>query len=160
MTSREKIIDWLNDAHAMELALEENLTRHAKDAEGDAVVQARIEQHVEETRRQAETVRGCIETLGGELSAGKDLFAKMFGAMQGMANRPMADTMVKNAIADYAAEHFEIACYRALIDACEEIDAQDVAVRLTEILREEEAMAKFLEQKLPGAVRTALADAA
>lgn len=160
MTSRDKVIDWLNDAHAMEKALEEVLERHAKDAEGDAEVQPRIERHVEETRRQAETVRGCIESLGGKVSGGKETFGKMFGAMQGMANRPMADTMVKNAIADYAAEHFEIASYRALIDACRQIGEEDVAIRLTEILREEEAMAQFLEQKLPGAVQTALADAA
>ena len=157
MTSREKVIDWLNDAHAMELALVEVLERHVKDAEGDVEVQSRIDRHVEETRRQAETVQGCIESLGGEVSGGKDMFGKMFGAMQGMANRPMADTMVKNALADYAAEHFEIACYRALIDACEQIGAEDVAVRLTDILREEEAMARFLEQKLPGAVSAALA---
>ncbi|GAA4718074.1 Ferritin-like metal-binding protein YciE [Promicromonospora umidemergens] len=159
MTAREKVIDWLNDAHAMELALEEVLVRHAKDAEGDPEVQTRIEQHAEETRRQAQTVRGCIESLGGEVSGSKDTVAKMFGTMQGMANRPMHDTMVKNALADYAAEHFEIACYRALIDACDQIGAEDVAIRLTDILREEEAMARFLEQKLPGAVRSALADA-
>lgn len=130
-----------------------------KDAEGDAEVQSRIDQHVEETRRQAETVQGCIESLGGKVSGGKEVFGKMFGAMQGMANRPMADTMVKNALADYAAEHFETACYRALIDACDQIGAEDVAVRLTDILREEEAMARFLEQKLPGTVSAALAAA-
>ncbi|GAA4696271.1 hypothetical protein GCM10023198_15320 [Promicromonospora umidemergens] len=74
----------------------------------------------------------------------------MYGAMQGMANRPMADTMVKNALADYAAEH---------IDACDQIGAENAAVRLTDILREEEAMARFLEQKLPGTVSAALAAA-
>ena len=140
----------------MEQALEEVLERHAKDAEGDVEVQSRIERHIEETRRQAETVQGCIESLGGSVSGGKDTFGKMFGAMQGMANRPMADTMVKNALADYAAEHFEIACYRALIEACHQIGEEQVAIRLTDILHEEEAMAQFLEQKLPGAVSAAL----
>ncbi|GHH76206.1 ferritin-like domain-containing protein [Promicromonospora soli] len=158
MTAREKVIDWLNDAHAMERALEEVLQRHAKDAEGEAEVQARIERHIDETRGQAETVRGCIESLGGDVSGSKDAFAKMFGAMQGMANRPMADTMLKNALADFAAEQFEIACYRALIVACQEIGEEDVAFRLTDILHEEESMAQFLDQHLPGAVRAALVD--
>lgn len=159
MSSREKVIDWLNDAHAMEEALVEVLERHAKDAEDEPEVKARIEQHIEETRRQAETVAGCIESLDGKVSGSKDLFAKMFGAMQGMMNRPMPDTLVRNALADYSAEHFEIACYRALIDAAREIGEEDVAERLTTILHEEEAMAEFLEQKLPGAVQKALAAA-
>ena len=159
MSSREKIVDWLNDAHSMELALVETLERHAKDAEGDPEVKSRIEQHIEETRRQAETVAGCIESLDGKVSAAKGVFGKMFGAMQGMANRPMPDTMVKNALADYAAEHFEIASYRALIEACQKAGEKDVANKLKGILKEEEAMAKFLEKKLPGAVEKALADA-
>ncbi|MFC7878760.1 ferritin-like domain-containing protein [Isoptericola sp. NPDC057391] len=159
MDAREKVIAWLNDAYAMEQALEETLVRHAKDAEDDPEVRSRIEQHVQETRRQAQTVEGCIEALGGSVSGAKSAFGSMFGAMQGMANRPMGDTMLKNALADYAAEHFEIACYRALIDACQSIGEDDVASRLTVILQEEEAMARFLEEKLPGAVAGALADA-
>ena len=161
MSAREKIIDWLNDAHAMELALVETLERHAEDAEGggDPEVKSRIEQHIEETRRQAETVAGCIESLDGTVSGAKDAFGKLFGTVQGVANRPMPDTVVKNALADYAAEHFEIASYRALIEACQQAGENDVADKLKAILKEEEDMAKFLEKKLPGAVEKALADA-
>ncbi|PXY31046.1 ferritin-like domain-containing protein [Prauserella muralis] len=159
MSSRDQLITWLNDAYAMEQALEETLRGHAKDAKDEPDVQARIEQHIEETRSQATAVRECIESLGGSVSGAKAAFATMFGSMQGLANKPMGDTMVKNAIADYAAEHFEIATYRALIDAANEVGEQEVSRRLTEILRQEEEMARFLEQKLPGAVKGALASA-
>ncbi|PRX50331.1 ferritin-like metal-binding protein YciE [Prauserella shujinwangii] len=161
MSHREQVINWLNDAYAMEQALEETLQRHAQDAQGEnEEVQTRIERHIEETRGQAQIVRECIEALGGQVSGVKSAFATMFGAMQGQASRPAGDTMVKNAIADYAAEHFEIATYRALIDAAERIGEREIADRLRGILQQEEEMARFLEQKLPGAVEEKLAASA
>ncbi|WP_017571462.1 ferritin-like domain-containing protein [Nocardiopsis halotolerans] len=156
MNSREQFLDWLNDAYSMEKSLEETLERHAKDAEGDPEVHARITRHIEETRGQAETVKGCIESLGGSVSGVKSALAGMMGAVQGMANRPAGDTMVKNAITDYAAEHFEIASYRALIDTAHELGEEQIALKLTSILHQEEDMARFLEEKLPGAVQGAL----
>ncbi|WP_046471830.1 YciE/YciF ferroxidase family protein [Allosalinactinospora lopnorensis] len=159
MSSREHLIAWLNDAYAMEQALEETLQRHAKDAKDDQEVRSRIERHIEETREQAEVVRGCVESLGGSVSGAKSALAGLFGTVQGMANRPAQDTMLKNALADYAAEHFEIASYRALIQAAKEVGEEKIAARLTDILRQEEDMARFLEEKLPGAVHSALAKA-
>lgn len=159
MSSRELVISWLNDAYAMERALEETLERHAKDAESSPEVRARIERHIEETRQQAETVRGCIESLNGSVSGAKSMLANMFGVAQGMANKPAGDTMVKNALADYAAEHFEIASYRGLIEAARQIGEEEIATKLTGILRQEEDMARFLEEKLPVAIREALVEA-
>lgn len=159
MSSRTQLINWLNDAYAMEQALEETLERHVKDVEGDPEVHARIQRHIEETRGQAEVVKGCVESLGGKVSGSKSAFANMFGALQGMANKPAKDTMVKNALADYAVEHFEIACYKALIEASHSLGEEAIAGKLTLVLREEEAMARFLEEKLPRTVRSSLAAA-
>ncbi|WP_159945155.1 MULTISPECIES: ferritin-like domain-containing protein [unclassified Nocardiopsis] len=159
MNSREHLISWLNDAYSMEKSLEETLERHAKDAEGDPEMHARITQHIEETRAQAETVQGCIESLGGKVSKVKSALAGMMGSVQGMANKPAGDTMVKNALADYSAEHFEIASYRALIDAARTLGEEQIAQKLTAILRQEEDMARFLEERLPGAVQKALVEA-
>ncbi len=159
MTTRDQLITWLNDAYAMEQALEETLKQHATDAKDDVEVHGRIERHIEETRNQAATVKECLQSLGGEVSGAKSAFANVFGAMQGMVNKPMGDTMVKNAIADYAAEHFEIATYRALIDTAEKIGESEIARKLTDILRQEQDMARFLEEKLPRAVEATLATA-
>lgn len=159
MTTRDQLITWLNDAYAMEQALEETLKQHAADAKDDVEVHGRIQRHIEETRNQAVTVKECLQSLGGEVSGVKSAFANVFGAMQGMVNKPMGDTMVKNAIADYAAEHFEIATYRALIDTAKKIGEDEIARKLTDILRQEQDMAQFLEDKLPGAVEKTLATA-
>lgn len=79
--------------------------------------------------------------------------------MQGIVNKPMKDTMLRNGVADYAAEQFEIVTYRALIEACENIGESEIVEKLTAILHEEEDMAGFMEQKLPVAVQDALAAA-
>lgn len=157
---KEQLVTWLDDAYSMERALEKVLEQHAKDAEGNAEVHERVTRHIEETRRQAETVKGCVEELGGSVSRPKKAFANFFGAGQGMMNKPLQDTMVKNAIADYAAEHFEIASYRALIDAAEQLGESQVAEKLRPILRQEQDMARFLEQHLPPAVHEQLGQGA
>lgn len=159
MSTREQVVDWLNDAYAMEQALEETLRLHATDAKDHPDLAERLEQHAEETRAQAETVRSCIEKLGGKVSGTKSAFANVVGAIQGMVNKPMSDTMLRNGVADYAAEHFEIATYRALIEACENIGEPEIVEQLTRILHQEEAMARFLEEKLPVTVQNALAAA-
>jgi ferritin-like metal-binding protein YciE len=60
---------------------------------------------------------------------------------------------MKNALADYASEHFEIACYRALIAAAEEADEARLIPLLEETLSEEEAMAEWLAERIPQAAR-------
>ncbi|NYI99101.1 ferritin-like metal-binding protein YciE [Streptomonospora nanhaiensis] len=157
MDSREHLVVWLNDAYAMEKALEETLESHAKDAEGDPDVHARILRHIDETREQAQTMRECVESLGGSVSGAKSVVGNLFGTGQAVFNKPLKDTLVKNALADYAAEHFEIACYRALIEAAHSLGEDAIAARLTPILRQEEDMARFLEERLPMTVRAALA---
>jgi ferritin-like metal-binding protein YciE len=67
--------------------------------------------------------------------------------------------MVKNALADFATEQFEIACYKALIQSARALGEEEIALKLTGILRQEEEMAAFLEAKLPVAVSEALAEA-
>lgn len=153
---RARVLTWLDDAYAMEQAHAEVLERRAEDAAHDEFVRGRILQHLDETRGQAEIVRSCMRELGGAPSSGKRTFAEMFGAAQGLANRPFDDVLVKDAIADYAFEHYEIAAYRALIEALQDLDRVDLADRFEGVLRQEEDMAAFLERQLPVAVRSRL----
>ena len=68
--------------------------------------------------------------------------------MQAITTGIFGDALVKNFLADYAAEKFEIASYKALITAASELgDVQTVEV-CQDILREEEDMARWLEDNL------------
>src|SRR5690606_15612691 len=82
---KDNLLDWLRDAHAMEEQAEKMLTSTAERLENYPELRSRIEQHIEETRHQAEMVRGCIKRLGSDTSAVKDATGKMMAMAQGMS---------------------------------------------------------------------------
>src|SRR5256714_5431111 len=156
MTEKDLLISWLNDAHGMENALIKVLEHQVKDAQDFPHVQAKLEQHLEQTRRHAEMVKGCIETLGGKTSTIKTGMATLFGQMQALSTGAAKDEMVKNALADYAAENFEVASYTALVRAAQELGDQQTARICQQILQEDEEMARWLRQNLPTLVQQTL----
>ena len=156
MTPKEQFIAWLNDAYSTELALIPVLQNHAKDAKDYPEIHDRDLQHLEETRRQAERVKGLIEQLGGKVSTVKSLIGMMFGQGQSISTEFFPDEITKNFLSDYAAEHFEIASYKALIATAQQIGEHQCVPVLEGILREEEAMARWIEERLPLAVKIGL----
>jgi len=152
MAHKDFVVKWLNDAYAMENALVQVLENHAKDAQDHPQVQSRLQEHLETTRRHADRVKECIEHLGGDTSSLKTGMANIMGTLQGMSTGPAEDELVKNALSDYAAEQFEVASYRALITAAEELGDQETVRACQENLREDEEMARWLEQQLPTVV--------
>jgi ferritin-like metal-binding protein YciE len=156
MTGKDLVIAWLNDAHGMENALIQILENHIKDAKDYSQVQGKLQQHLEQTRRHAQLVKGCVERLGGSTSAAKTGMASLFGQMQAVSTGPARDEMVKNALADYAAENFEVASYTALIRAAQELGDQETVRVCQQILPEEQEMANWLLQNLPTLVQQTL----
>lgn len=156
MPANELLVAWLNDAHAMEEALIPNLENHAKDAEGHPELQARIRRHIDETRRHAELVRGCIERLGQKPSTAKVVVGKAIGGMAGLSTGAFHDELVKDLLADFAVENLEIASYEALIVAARAIGDEATVDTCRQILADEHAMARVIENNLPGVVRETL----
>jgi ferritin-like metal-binding protein YciE len=156
MTGPDLLIAWLNDAHGMENALIQILEHQVKDAQDYPQVQAHLQMHLEQTRRHAQLVKDCVERLGGSTSALKTGMATLFGQMQAVSTGAAKDEMVKNALADYAAENFEVASYTALVTAAQALNDQQTAQVCQQILREDEAMARWLEQNLPMLVQQTL----
>ena len=149
MAHHELVLAWLNDAHAMELSIARVLENHAKDATDHPALQARLQEHLEQTRGHAAAVKGCVKRLGGDTSALKTGIATAMGTVQGMATELAKDEPVKNALHDYGTEHFEIACYASLVAAADELGDAETARVCREILRDEEAMAAFLLAQVP-----------
>ncbi len=156
MTPREQFIAWLNDAHSTELALIPVLKNHANDAQDYPEIYERNMQHLEETRRQAELLEDMITSLGGSVSTVKSAIGSLFGVGQSVSTELFQDEITKNFLSDYAAEHFEIASYKALIATAEQIGEHQVIPTLQQILREEEAMARWIEEHLGMAVSIGL----
>ena len=146
---KETLIGWLNDAYAMEKGIIPVLENHVKDAEKFPEIQTRMRAHLEQTKRQADQVKMLVERLGGSTSAVKTTMGTIGGFFSGMSTGAAPDELVKNALADYSTEHFEIACYRALIAGAQALGETEVVRVCEQILREEEEMARWLESNLP-----------
>jgi ferritin-like metal-binding protein YciE len=151
MAHKELVIAWLNDAHAMELGIAQVLERHVAEANDHPHMHAGLQRHLEQTRRHAELVKGCVERMGGETSGVKSGMALVMGTVQGMTTKLAKDELIKNTLHDYGTEHFEIACYTSLIAAAENLGDQETARVCREILRDDQAMADFLFQQIPPA---------
>jgi len=149
MAHRELVIAWLNDAHAMELAIAQVLEQHAEQAKDHPQMQTALQRHLEQTRRHADLVKGCVERMGGETSGLKTGMASVMGTVQGMTTKLAKDDLIKNTLHDYGTEHFEIACYTSLQAAAENLGDLETARVCGEILRDEQAMAEFLFQQIP-----------
>ena len=156
MTATEQFVTWLNSAHAMEISLAKVLENHAKDASDHPEIQQRILQHVDATKRHARRVEDCLQLLGETPSSTKSIIGSITGFVQGTSTGLFKDELVKNFLSDYGAEHFEIACYRSLIAAAEDLGRPEITVICEEILMEEEAMFEWIEDKIPEVTRLLL----
>lgn len=145
MTKREQLIEWLGDAHAMEVGIVSTLEKHIADAKGLPKVRAGLTKHLRETKRHATEMKKALESLGGSHPVLKEGVSKIVNLVAGLTTSLAKDTVVKNGIADFATEHFEIACYTALIQTATEVGETKIATTCKGILREEQAMAKALE---------------
>jgi ferritin-like metal-binding protein YciE len=160
MSPIQQLVTWLNDVLAIELSLAQTMQNHANDARDLPDVAARIAAHVVETRRHAELVERCLALLGEKPSMMKSAMGNVMGMVQGPSTGMFRDELMKNALMDYAAEHLEIASYRALIAAAEELGQPDIAEICRAILAEEEAMAEWLEEQVPVITRLMLEEVA
>jgi ferritin-like metal-binding protein YciE len=79
------------------------------------------------------------------------------GLLEGMSTGIFRDELVKNAISEYAMEHFEMASYSSLATAAEDAGLTDIARTCREIYGEEAEMADWLEVHIPELTRTHLA---
>ncbi|RUR53479.1 ferritin-like domain-containing protein [Vreelandella populi] len=140
--------NWLRDAHAMEQQAEKMLKSQAERLVDYPELQARIEQHLNETRHQSDRLEQAMAGIDIDTSALKDLGGKLTAFGQAMGGMMAGDEVMKGSIACYAFEHFEIANYKALIQAAESAGQTGVAQVCREILKEEEAMAAWLSDHL------------
>ncbi|HEX2101038.1 MAG TPA: ferritin-like domain-containing protein, partial [Candidatus Synoicihabitans sp.] len=153
MSRHDQLISWLNSAYSMEQSLAQVLENHVSDAKDFPWVRERLELHLAETRRHAERVSESLDLLGSKPSTLKAAVGNISGMVQGMSTGMFKDELVKNFLSDYAAEHFEIACYRSLIAAAEELGQPKIAMIAQEILRDEVEMASWLEENIPEVTR-------
>jgi ferritin-like metal-binding protein YciE len=146
---RDHLLVWLRDAYAMEGQAIELLERQIERLEHYPQVRAKLEEHLTQTRGQQAALEQTFNLLGSDPSALKTSVMKVAANIQGMLHAFASDEVMKHALASYAFEQFEAACYQALVTAAEQAGEREVVSTCSTILREEQAMASWLWENLP-----------
>ncbi len=151
-----KLIEYLQDMYAVENQLVDTLQEHADDAKDFPVVQAKIQQHLEETKQHRQRIEECLSRYGKQPSGGKSALTSMMGKLQGVLSGSRKDTLARNSRDDYVAENFEIASYGMLIATAQAFGDQQTVQACQMNLRDEVNMAKWLETHTGEVALTAL----
>lgn len=116
---------------------------------GNRQLKAALARHEKQTQEQIENLTRIFEAYEMEphrieCAAAEALTRDYKHAMGAIGNEEMID--VVTALAADKVEHFEIACYRGLLNLAEELGRVDFITLLKENLGQEQQMAKTLEE--------------
>jgi ferritin-like metal-binding protein YciE len=156
---RDFLIQGLRNAHAMESQAISLTSGQADRLKHYADLEQRMRQHVHETEGQRDRLERCLDRLGTSASTLKDAALKTAANLQMFVHSMATDEVVKNVLASYAFEQFEIISYKALLETARLDGDADVIAVCEENLREEEAMADWLDHHLPDIIRKYLSRA-
>jgi ferritin-like metal-binding protein YciE len=108
-----KLIDYLEDAHAMERNVRRSLESMIETTEDEEML-SDLRHHHEETGRHIELIEERLRAHGKDPSALKGAAAVVGSFFKGLADMGRDDKPAKNARDGYVAEHLEIAAYELL----------------------------------------------
>lgn len=111
-------------------------------------MEARLRQHLEETKGQQQRLADILASHGTDSSSIKDTIQALMGNMAALGHSAAGDEILKNTFANYAFESFEIAAYKSLIIMAEAVGDQAALNALNQSLREELAMQEWLEAQI------------
>jgi ferritin-like metal-binding protein YciE len=142
--ARDLLIVGLRNAHAMESQAHELMERQSERTSEYPEVQARLRQHLQETKQQMQRLEDCLRQFGETKSKVKDAMLSAGANLTAMAHSVAGDEILKNTFANSGFEHYEIATYKSLLALCKRAGV-DLFAPLQQSLREEEEMAKWID---------------
>ncbi len=147
--TKQILVTWLRDAHAMEQASVDTLDRLADRLSRNPPLAVRFREHWRESVSQVEHIETCLKSLGSDTSTLKDLTSRFMGIAQAYAVAVLPDEQVKDCLSAYASKHFEIATYVSLGSAARELEEPEIVRMCDEHLEQERAMASWIEEQIP-----------
>ena len=132
-------------------------TRHLSKETDDPEIRARIDQHVQETETQIERLQQAFSAIGERAKAEKCEGA--IGLREEHDSFKSEERPTREILQAFdlgsglRVEHYEIAAYRSAIAVATAMGEKECAEILRDSLREEEAMAAFLEKSAPKALK-------
>ena len=149
-TLRTVLVTGLQNAHAVERQALSLIDRQLDRLTHYPEISERLRAHRLETEDQIRRLDDILGSLGQSASSLKDMALSFMGNLAAMGNLMAADEVLKNQFVNAAFENFEVASYTSLVALAEAGDLPTAAALLQETLREEIAMAAWVQDSLPG----------
>lgn len=147
-SERDVLVTGLKNAYALE-SQAADITENQANRLGDyPELQKRIARHHEETLAQRDRLAKCLDEMGEEPSTLKDAVLRLGGNLKAMFHASADDEVLKATFANASFEHYEIAAYRSLIALAERCGETEVAAVCRRNLKEEQAMADFIDSNI------------
>ncbi len=168
--SEQKIVQYLNEAHALEVGLAQVLrSQIAMTPEGSH--RSGLEKHLRETQTHADRVKarqGALSTAGDPFAAGvafmEDIAAQTLALWKApldlMRGATVEEKVLENAKEACAAEALEIATYTALEHVARAAGDEETADLAASIRTDEERMLERVTRELPKLARAVAGDTA
>jgi ferritin-like metal-binding protein YciE len=143
-TIRERVVQWLRDAHAAEEQAHSMLSRTAQQVDGHPEFRQGLERHAEASRGQAQRLEDCLSQLGENTSALKTITGQVSAFVQSLSGYVVSDEPVKAVLATSTFAQMEVSSYRILVTAAGAAGLQQVEALCRALLAEETAFAEWL----------------
>lgn len=151
--AQELFVTGLKNAHGVEHQALALIDRQLDHLENYPEVAEMLRLHRGETEQQISRIDEILSGFDARPSAIKDLGLSITGNMAAIAHVFAPDEILKNSFANYAFENFEIASYTGLLTLAELGNFTSQQGLLRESLSEEQRMATWVLESLPGITR-------
>jgi ferritin-like metal-binding protein YciE len=150
---RDLFVTGLRNAHAVEKQAIQLIERQLDRIEHYPDVASKLRQHLAETRQQHERLDRILESFDESRSILKDMAMEFSANMGALMHGAADDEILKNTFANNAFENYEIAAYKSLITMAEMGGFSQHVPALQESLREEQEMARWIDQNVEAVTR-------
>jgi ferritin-like metal-binding protein YciE len=141
---RQKLVDYVQDAHGMELNVQVMLQSMIVSTD-DAKTKRMLEMHLGQTKKHADRMEKRLKALGAGTSLRKQGQALMASVPKGMADQLRSDKPGKIARDGYVTEALEIAAYSLLEQLALRCGDSATAAAARTNRADEERMARRIE---------------
>ena len=141
---QQKLVDYVQDAHAMEQNVSTMLTSMIATTD-DPQITEMLEHHKQQTEEHERRLRERLDAMGAGTSTTKEAGAVGAALVKGVGDMARTDKPGKNARDGYMTEHMEIAAYELLERLAKKAGDQETAEVARKNRADEQAMARKIE---------------
>lgn len=130
----------VRSAHAMENQALCIMKPQVSRIENYPEVAQKLKEHIRETEGQIQSLDGILNELGETVSSFKDAALSLGGSFAAIGPSVAGDEILRNSLANFAFENYEIAAYRSLMSLAENGGFTSALPAIQQDLSEEKAM--------------------